>query len=157
MHDVRRIIDQFADARFVPWFARLAPFPARQCDIDLLGQMTMVGMSHMRDNEGDTDPDIAAYRKSLRTDDCRVSMPVQKRLALRLGACPYLPMELPLDDVKGIGQGTNSTLQSACVSSAIGRWRQTGNRAAPPSGLARWRPQRSKYSFGSHPHQFIDT
>ena len=111
----------------------------------------------MRDNEGDTDPDIAAYRKSLRTDDCRVSMPVQKRLALRLGACPYLPMELPLDDVKGIGQGTNSTLQSACVSSAIGRWRQTGNRAAPPSGLARWRPQRSKYSFGSHPHRFIDT
>src|ERR1700728_1483226 len=103
MYDVWRIIDEVADARFVPWLARLAPFPARHCDIDLLRRMMMVGISHMRCHEADTDPDIAPYLESLRADDCRVGVSVQERLPLRLGAGPNLPMELRLDDGKGIG------------------------------------------------------
>src|SRR5450755_4174211 len=115
MQNVRRVMDEVADARFVPWIARLAPFPTRHCDIDLLGRVTMVGISHLRCHEADTDPDIVPYLESLRADDCRVGVPVQERLALRLGACPYLPMELRLDDGKGIGQVTKSTLLRARV------------------------------------------
>src|SRR5215472_2688620 len=48
VYDVRWIVDQTADARFVPWVARLAPLSARQHNIDLLGRMTMVGILRMR-------------------------------------------------------------------------------------------------------------
>ena len=61
MHNVRRVIDEVANPRFVPWIARLAPLSTRHCDIDLLGRMTMVGISHMRCYEADTDPDIVPY------------------------------------------------------------------------------------------------
>jgi hypothetical protein len=93
----------------------LGAIPTRHCDIDLLGRMTMVGISHPRCHEAGTYPDIVPYLESLRVDDCRVGMPVQKRLAPRLGACPYLPMELRLDDGEGVGQDAKSTLPRARV------------------------------------------
>ena len=91
----------------MPWIARLAPLPVRKHDIDLLGRMTMVGISRMRRHEADADPDVAPYLEPLRTSDCRVGVAVQELLALRLGAGPDLPGELRFDDGKGIGQGAD--------------------------------------------------
>src|SRR5271166_3177027 len=98
MHDVRRIVHQAADAGFVPWIARLAPFPAGQHHINLLGRMTMVRISHMRGHETHADPDIAPNLKPLRTDDRRVGVAVQERFALPLRAWADLPVELWFDD-----------------------------------------------------------
>lgn len=115
MHDVRRVMDEVADARFVPWLARLAPFPTRHHDIDFLRRMTMIGISHMRCHEADTDLDITPYFESFRADDFRIGVPVQERLALRLGAWPYSPTELRLDDRKGIGHSANNTFPRSRV------------------------------------------
>ncbi len=99
----------------MPWIARLAPLSVRKHDIDLLGRMTMVGISRMRRHETHADPDIASYLEPLRTSDRRVGVAIQELLALRLGASPDLPVELWFDDGKGIGQGADRAWLAARV------------------------------------------
>jgi len=107
VHDVRRIVDQAADARLVPWVARLAPLAARQHDVDLLGWMTMVGVLRARRHEAYADPDIMPDLEPLRAGDSRVSVALRERIALRLGVGPDLPGQLRLDGSEGVGQGTD--------------------------------------------------
>jgi hypothetical protein len=151
MHDVRRIVDKATDARLVPWIVRLAPFPARHHDIDLLGRMAVVRISRMRRHKTHADPDIAPYLDPLRTGDCRVGVAVQELLALRLGARPDLPVELRLDDGKGIGQGADRTWLTARV---LQRRRQMAADRQPsrsrPLGLDGRRPERCEHLSGSN-------
>src|SRR5215208_5540082 len=94
----------------MPWIACLAPLPVRKHDIDLLGRMTMVRISHMRRHKAHADPDIAPYLEPLRTSDCRVGVAVQELLALHLSASPDLPTELRFDDGKCIEGADRASL-----------------------------------------------
>ena len=132
VHDVRRIVDKAANARLMPWIVRLAPLSVRQHDVDLLGRMTMVGISRVRRHEAHADPDIAPYLEPLRTSDCRVGVAIQELLALRLGAGPELPVELRFDGRQTRRPGRRQGLAGGARAPAPAPdgW-QTGNRVVP--------------------------
>src|SRR6185503_9204266 len=66
--------------------------------------MTVVRISHLRRQETHADRNIVPRLKPLWTDDCRIGVAVDERLALRFSAGTDFPTQLRFDAGKGIGQ-----------------------------------------------------
>ena len=65
--------------------------------------MTVVGIPRMGRHKAHTYPDITPHLEPVWTRDRRISVAVQELLALCFGASPDLPIELRLNNGKGIG------------------------------------------------------
>ena len=105
MYDVGRVVDDTADAWGVPAVTFAIPLAFAHHDVDLLGRMLVLDISHVGRNQTCAEPHVAPLFQPHRPDDVRIGVAFMKRLAVRLRAGTPAPSQLGLQHLESFREG----------------------------------------------------
>ena len=81
MLDVRLVVERPADARFKPARGSMLEPPRREDEIHFLGSVVVVGVAHMRCQQGGSDGEVSSVFQAPWSDDRGVGVPLRPVVA----------------------------------------------------------------------------